>query len=39
MSRGPRCRNMGAYGYSKPYGMEQRLRDGWGWGTVAAGAD
>ena len=28
---------MGAYGYSKSYGMEQRLRDGWGWG-IAGGA-
>ena len=23
---------MGGYGYSKEFGMEQRLRDGWGWG-------
>lgn len=28
---------MGAYGYSKDYPMEQRLRDGWGWG-IAGGA-
>jgi alkylation response protein AidB-like acyl-CoA dehydrogenase len=28
---------MGAYGYSKEYPMEQRLRDGWGWG-IAGGA-
>lgn len=28
---------MGAYGYSKQYPMEQRLRDGWGWG-IAGGA-
>jgi butyryl-CoA dehydrogenase len=28
---------MGAYGYSKQYPMEQRLRDAWGWG-IAGGA-
>lgn len=28
---------MGAYGYSKQYPMEQRLRDSWGWG-IAGGA-
>ncbi len=28
---------MGAYGYAKEYGMEQKLRDGWGWG-IAGGA-
>ena len=28
---------MGAYGYSKQYGMERRLRDSWGWG-IAGGA-
>jgi butyryl-CoA dehydrogenase len=28
---------MGAYGYSKQYPMEKRLRDGWGWG-IAGGA-
>jgi butyryl-CoA dehydrogenase len=28
---------MGAYGYSKQFPMEQRLRDGWGWG-IAGGA-
>ena len=28
---------MGGYGYSKEYRMEQRLRDGWGWG-IAGGA-
>jgi butyryl-CoA dehydrogenase len=28
---------MGAYGYSKDYPMEQRLRDAWGWG-IAGGA-
>ncbi|MDA0305013.1 MAG: acyl-CoA dehydrogenase family protein [Proteobacteria bacterium] len=28
---------MGAYGYSKEFDMERRLRDGWGWG-IAGGA-
>jgi len=28
---------MGAYGYNKEYPIEQRLRDGWGWG-IAGGA-
>lgn len=28
---------MGAYGYAKEYGMEQKLRDSWGWG-IAGGA-
>jgi butyryl-CoA dehydrogenase len=28
---------MGAYGYSKQFPQEQRLRDGWGWG-IAGGA-
>ncbi len=28
---------MGAYGYSKEFPQEQRLRDGWGWG-IAGGA-
>ncbi|MFM0268135.1 acyl-CoA dehydrogenase family protein [Paraburkholderia sediminicola] len=28
---------MGAYGYSKEYPIEQRLRDAWGWG-IAGGA-
>jgi alkylation response protein AidB-like acyl-CoA dehydrogenase len=28
---------MGGYGYSKQYPMEQRFRDGWGWG-IAGGA-
>ncbi|MEQ9334006.1 acyl-CoA dehydrogenase family protein [Thalassobaculum sp.] len=28
---------MGAYGYAKEYGMEQKLRDAWGWG-IAGGA-
>jgi butyryl-CoA dehydrogenase len=28
---------MGAYGYSKQFAMERRLRDAWGWG-IAGGA-
>lgn len=28
---------MGAYGYSKEFGMERRMRDSWGWG-IAGGA-
>jgi len=28
---------MGAYGYSKEFDMERRMRDGWGWG-IAGGA-
>ena len=28
---------LGAYGYSKEYPMERRLRDAWGWG-IAGGA-
>lgn len=28
---------MGGYGYHRDYGMEQRLRDAWGWG-IAGGA-
>lgn len=28
---------MGAYGYSREYGMERRMRDAWGWG-IAGGA-
>jgi alkylation response protein AidB-like acyl-CoA dehydrogenase len=28
---------MGAYGYSKEYPMERRMRDAWGWG-IAGGA-
>lgn len=28
---------MGGYGYSKQYDIEQRMRDGWGWG-IAGGA-
>ncbi|PHQ70259.1 MAG: butyryl-CoA dehydrogenase [Sneathiella sp.] len=30
---------MGAYGYSKSYGMEQRLRDSWGWGIAGGTID
>ena len=30
---------MGAYGYAKEYGMEQRLRDGWGWGIAGGTID
>lgn len=30
---------MGAYGYSKAYGMEQRLRDSWGWGIAGGTID
>lgn len=29
----------GAYGYSKQYGMEQRLRDAWGWGIAGGTID
>lgn len=29
----------GAYGYSKAYPMEQRLRDGWGWGIAGGTID
>ncbi len=28
---------MGAYGYSKEFEMERRMRDAWGWG-IAGGA-
>ena len=28
---------MGAYGYSKDFPIEQRMRDAWGWG-IAGGA-
>jgi butyryl-CoA dehydrogenase len=28
---------MGAYGYSKDFNMERRMRDSWGWG-IAGGA-
>ena len=30
---------MGAYGYSKQYGMERRLRDAWGWGIAGGSID
>ncbi len=30
---------MGAYGYSKAYAMEQRLRDAWGWGIAGGTID
>ena len=30
---------MGAYGYAKEYGMEQKLRDGWGWGIAGGTID
>ena len=30
---------MGGYGYAKEYGMEQRLRDGWGWGIAGGSID
>lgn len=30
---------MGAYGYSKQYGMERRLRDAWGWGIAGGAVD
>ncbi|GLQ08009.1 acyl-CoA dehydrogenase family protein [Sneathiella chinensis] len=30
---------LGAYGYSKSYGMEQRLRDSWGWGIAGGTID
>jgi len=30
---------MGAYGYSKEYRMEQRLRDAWGWGIAGGTID
>ncbi len=30
---------MGAYGYSKTYRMEQRLRDAWGWGIAGGTID
>jgi alkylation response protein AidB-like acyl-CoA dehydrogenase len=28
---------MGGYGYSKEFPIEQKMRDGWGWG-IAGGA-
>jgi len=30
---------MGAYGYSKDYPMERRLRDAWGWGIAGGAVD
>ena len=30
---------MGAYGYSREYPMERRLRDAWGWGIVGGAID
>jgi butyryl-CoA dehydrogenase len=30
---------MGAYGYSKEWRMEQRLRDAWGWGIAGGTID
>lgn len=30
---------MGGYGYAKAYGMEQRLRDAWGWGIAGGTLD
>jgi len=30
---------LGAYGYHKDYGMEQRLRDAWGWGIAGGTID
>ena len=30
---------LGGYGYSKAYGMEQRLRDAWGWGIAGGTID
>ena len=30
---------MGAYGYSKEFPIEQRLRDGWGWGIAGGSID
>jgi len=30
---------LGAYGYSKQYPMEQRLRDAWGWGIAGGTID
>jgi butyryl-CoA dehydrogenase len=34
---GKALQTMGAYGYSKQFAMERRLRDAWGWG-IAGGA-
>ena len=30
---------MGAYGYSREFGMERRLRDAWGWGIAGGSID
>lgn len=30
---------MGAYGYSKEFGMERRMRDAWGWGIAGGTID
>ncbi len=30
---------MGAYGYSKQFPQEQRMRDGWGWGIAGGAVD
>ncbi len=30
---------MGGYGYSRAYGIEQKLRDGWGWGIAGGSID
>ncbi|MGE5147953.1 MAG: acyl-CoA dehydrogenase family protein, partial [Candidatus Eiseniibacteriota bacterium] len=30
---------LGAYGYAKEFGMEQRLRDAWGWGIAGGTID
>ncbi|MDD3381729.1 MAG: acyl-CoA dehydrogenase family protein, partial [Rugosibacter sp.] len=30
---------LGAYGYSTQFPMEQRLRDGWGWGIAGGTID
>jgi alkylation response protein AidB-like acyl-CoA dehydrogenase len=30
---------MGGYGYARAYGMEQRLRDAWGWGIAGGTVD
>ena len=30
---------MGGYGYSQAYGIEQKLRDGWGWGIAGGSID
>ena len=30
---------MGGYGYAKTYGMEQRVRDGFGWGIAGGSID